>query len=70
MKRTRSAPSWGLGSTLPLALAVPRWWGKQYERTPRSRLVIALNRRASSSSWAEDGLKRYPMPEGDVGTVR
>jgi len=69
-RHTRSARSGGSCSTFRLALAVPQWRGKRYERTPRSRLVVGRHRRAFSSFWAEGGLKRCPIPEGGVSMGR
>jgi len=52
-RRTRSGRSWGTYPTSTRALVVPRWRGRQYERTPHSRRAIVPGRHAFSSSWAE-----------------
>lgn len=49
-RRTRSARSWGTYPTSTRGLVVPRWKGKQYERTPHSGLAIVPRRRVFSSS--------------------
>jgi len=69
-RRTRSARSWGTYPTSTRGLAVPRWRGKQYERTPRSGPVIVPHRRVFSFSWAEGAPGGWPTLGDDVSMGR